>query len=66
MLIKMKQFVMGATFACLFTTAEGRKIVESTSKMALKMGDKVLKNKLGIDMNAVLSEDETQEDKTNV
>ena len=58
----MNKFALGVVTACLFTTIEGRQIVGSTSKVALTIGDKILKNKLGIDVKTIL-EDKESEDK---
>lgn len=49
----MNMFSMGMLTACLLTTSEGRKITES----GIKVGDKLLKKKFGIDVREILSED---------
>lgn len=49
----MNMFSMGMLTACLLTTSEGRKITES----GIKVGDKLLKKKFGIDVREILGED---------
>lgn len=58
----MNSFAKGLLCAMAFTTVQGREFTEKTARVGLKIGDRVLKNKLGIDMREILAEDATEED----
>lgn len=59
----MNGFAKGLLCAMAFTTPQGREITEKAARIGIKMGDRVLKNKLGIDMKAILAEDAEENQK---
>lgn len=56
----MNSFAKGLICAMAFTTPQGRAVTEKTARIGLKIGDRVLKNKLGIDVREILAEDEKE------
>ncbi len=57
----MNKFALGLLTACAFTTKEGREVTEKAIKTSVKLGDKFLKAKMGIDVKSILDEEKESE-----
>lgn len=57
----MKKILMGAIPTFLLTAPEGQSILRKTSKVLFVAGDKILKNKYGINVKEILEEEKNEE-----
>ncbi len=57
----ISKFAQGMLLTLAFTTPEGRKIVEKTSKVAVRGGNKYIKSKYGVDIKSILNDLDNEE-----